>query len=142
MKILTKEQELLVTSAIGVAEKGTSAEIKVHIDKHCKENPLDKAVETFFFLEMQKTAARNGVLIYLAYKDRKVAIIGDKGINELVDDSFWDSTYSIMKEEFVKGDICQGLCKAIENVGDKLKEFFPYQSDDVNELSDEISYGK
>ncbi len=142
MSLFSKDQETRITTAIGVAEKGTSAEIKIHIDKHCKANPLDKAVEKFFALKMEETAARNGVLIYLAYKDRKVAIIGDKGINEVVDNDFWDSTYSIMKSEFAKGDICQGLCMAVENVGEKLKQFFPYQEDDINELSDEISYGE
>lgn len=142
MKLFTKEQEDRIVEAIKAAELGTSAEVKIHIDKHCKKDPKDEAVKWFFTLEMEKTAARNGVLIYLAYKDRKAAIIGDSGINTLVDDDFWDCTYAIMKEEFVKGDICEGLCKAVANISVKLKEYFPYSDDDINELSDEISYGK
>ena len=120
---------------------GTSAEIKVHIDGHCKGEPLDVAVKWFAKLKMDKTAAHNGVLIYVAYKDRKLAIIGDKGINELVESDFWDCTYKIMREKFVEGDYCGGLSDAIANVAKKLKLYFPYQSDDVNELSDDISYG-
>lgn len=142
MGFISKEQEKKLIEAIKSAECGTSAEIKVHIDKHCKGNPLDEAVVWFERLKMDKTKDRNGVLIYVAYKDRKVAIIGDNGINALVGDTFWDSTYHLMIEHFKKGDMCQGLCEAINNVSLKLKQFFPYQSDDVNELSDDISYGK
>lgn len=141
MDFINNEQEKRLIEAIKLAELGTSAEIKVHIDKHCKGNPLDEAVRWFLKLKMEQTKDRNGVLIYVAYKDKKVAIIGDKGINSLVDDAFWDSTYCLMSEEFKKGNMCEGLCKAIESVSLKLKQFFPYETDDVNELSDDISYG-
>lgn len=71
-----------------------------------------------------------------------MAIIGDVAINEKVADDFWDSTKTIILNEFKKGQFCDGLSKGIESVGEQLQDFFPYQSDDINELSDEISFGK
>lgn len=141
MKILTHEEELKVVEAIQRGERSTSAEIKIHIDKKCPKDPLDSAVEWFHKLKMEQTELRNGVLIYIASDDRKMAIIGDKGINELVEDGFWNTTYEIMRSSFSKGEYCQGLCGAIDSVAAILKQHFPYQSDDVNELSDDISYG-
>ncbi|MEG1635191.1 MAG: TPM domain-containing protein [Rikenellaceae bacterium] len=141
MEFINKEEEKRLIAAIKSAELGSSAEIKVHIDKYCKGNPLDEAVRWFLKLKMEQTKDRNGVLIYVAYKDKKVAIIGDKGINALIGETFWDSTYHLMREQFKKGNICEGLCDAIGNVSKKLKQFFPYATDDVNELSDDISYG-
>ncbi|MFI3320902.1 MAG: TPM domain-containing protein [Rikenellaceae bacterium] len=142
MELFSKEEEKRIVEAIKAAELGTSAEVKVHIDKYCKGNPVEQAVKWFYTLEMEKTAAANGVLIYIAYKDRKMAIIGDKGIDAVVEEGFWDFTYELMRQNFSAGNHCEGLCRAIENVSTKLKEFFPYTSDDINELSDEISYGK
>ncbi len=143
MAIFNKQQEAEIINAIKQAELGTSAEVKVHIDKKCPSNdPRDEAVKRFLSLKMEKTALRNGVLIYVAYGDKKAAIIGDKGINELVGEGFWDSTYQLMRDQFTAGQLCKGICMAIENVAIKLKEFFPYSDDDINELSDDISYGK
>ncbi len=142
MKFLTEEQEAMVIAAIQKAEKGTSAEIKVHMDKKCSGDPVAQAVKWFNFLKMHKTELRTGVLIYVATESRKMAIIGDSGINNLVDDGFWDETYNLMKRSFVNGDYTQGLSDAIENVASILAKYFPYQSDDVNELSDDISYGE
>ncbi len=141
MKFITKEDEKVLVSAIKKAEMGTSAEIKVHIDTYCKGEPLQEALRWFNKLNMSETEARNGVLIYVAFKDRKLAILGDKGIHELVGDDFWDATYELMKSHFSTGDFVGGLEEAIANVSVQLKHYFPYQEDDVNELSDDISYG-
>jgi uncharacterized membrane protein len=89
---------------------------------------------------MHKTAERNGVLFYLALKDRKFAIIGDEGINNKVPVDFWDGIKEEMKMHFSDGNFTEGLSKAIDQAGKQLKTHFPYRQDDKNELSDEISF--
>ena len=128
--------------AINNAELDTSGEIRVHVENSCKGDVLDRAAYVFKQLGMEKTELRNGVLIYLAVKSRKFAIIGDKGINSVVPAGFWDKIQQEMLDSFRRNDFCAGLCKAIESVGVNLKKFFPYQKDDVNELTDDISFGK
>lgn len=139
---LTKEQCDSIVEAIKSAELNTSGEIRVHIESECSGDPCERAVAVFHKLGMFRTAARNGVLIYLAFKSHKVAIIGDEGINKAVPEGFWYDVYHFMSEHFKNGDFAGGLVGAIVMAGDRLKEFFPYQSDDVNEQSDEISFGK
>ena len=141
-KIFTEEQKKQIVDAIKQAEKNTSGEIRVHIEKKCKEDVLDHAAFMFDELEMQKTELRNGVLIYLAVEDRKLAILGDAGINMKVPKGFWDETKDVMINHFKNGDYAQGLSEGIIKAGEQLKEHYPYQSDDTNELSDEISFGK
>ena len=139
-KRFTSEEKERIIQAIRDAEKNTSGEIRVHIENHCPKAALDQAAQMFAELKMHKTALRNGVLIYLALQDRQFAIIGDAGINAKVPDNFWDSTKSLMLEQFRQGELCNGLCRGIQEVGRQLKNLFPYQSDDVNELPDEISF--
>ena len=139
-KFLTAEQQETVVSAVRLAEKGTSGEIRVHIDGTCSGNPVKRAEEVFFKLGMHKTELRNGVLIYLACNSKVFAIIGDKGINDVVPENFWNDIVQAMAEQFRKGDFTAGLSEAALMVGEKLKAYFPYQEDDVNELPDEISY--
>ena len=138
---LTTEQEQEIIKAIKIAEKNTSGEIRVHIEKTTEKPPMEKALEIFYMLEMDKTEQRNGVLFYIAIESKKFAIIGDEGINSKVPDNFWDEEKELVLSHFVKGEFNKGLELAIVKVGEKLKEFFPYQSDDTNELSDEISKG-
>lgn len=133
------EQERIKT-AIQNAELNTSGEIRVHLEETCKNNPVKRAIQVFEKLQMHKTALRNGVLIYLSVADRKLAIIGDQGINKAVPSDFWDEISAQMKLDFAMGKTCEGLEKAIQASGEKLKQFFPYQSDDINELPDEISF--
>jgi uncharacterized membrane protein len=140
-QFLTKEEESLIVAAIGTAEKETSGEIRVHIESVCKADAVDRAVEVFYSLKMEQTLQKNGVLIYVAVKDRKLAIIGDSGINAVVPDGFWDSTRDFLVDHFKTGKIAIGLAGAIELAGQQLKKYFPYQADDENELSNEISLG-
>jgi len=140
-EFLTKEAEKTLIAAIKKAEKNTSGEIRVHIEKSTNKAPIDRALEVFYQLNMQKTAQRNGVLIYVAVESKQFAIIGDEGIHNKVSDSFWNATKDIVISYFAKKEFTKGLELAILDVGEKLKTFFPYQSDDVNELSDEISKG-
>jgi uncharacterized membrane protein len=137
---LTKEQQDQITGAIAEAEKKTSGEIRVHLEKKCKNSPEKRAIEIFNQLKMFSTAQRNGSLIYIAIEDRKFAVIGDKGINEIVPENFWDSIRDQMILNFSKNDYGNGIVEGIKVIGEKLKEHFPYQTNDKNELTDEISF--
>ena len=137
---LTKEQQDQITGAIAEAEKKTSGEIRVHLEKKCKNSPEKRAIEIFNQLKMFSTAQRNGSLIYIAIEDRKFAVIGDKGINEIVPENFWDSIRDQMILNFSKNDYANGIVEGIKVIGEKLKEHFPHQTNDKNELTDEISF--
>ena len=139
---LSKEDEQQVVQAIQSAESLTSGEIRVHIESVCRGNVLDRAAWLFKSLDMHKTELKNGVLIYLSTKDRKFAIIGDAGINAVVPPGFWDDVRDLMTGNFSKGDLVRGFVLGIEQVGEKLKTFCPHQDNDINELSNEISFGK
>ncbi len=141
-KFFSKDEQKKVVEAIKQAEKETSGEIRVHLESKCKGDALERAVKMFGKLKMHKTELRNGVIIYLAVQDRKFAIFGDKGINEVVPENFWEDVKEVMKAYFIKSEFVEGLTRGIAMIGEKLKEFFPYQQDDVNELSDEISMGE
>ena len=135
------ERKALV-AAIADAEAMTSGEIRVHIEPSTKGKAvLDRAADIFAKLEMQNTVARNGVLLYVAHEDHQLAIIGDKGINEVVPDNFWESTKDTMLDHFKKAEFFQGLLFAIKTSGDQLKHYFPSQSNDKNELNNDISEG-
>lgn len=139
-KYFTSEQKATIIAAIQQAEKDTSGEIRVHFENHTSREALDRAAQVFAELKMHKTALRNGVLIYVALDDHKLAILGDAGINAKVADTFWDEIKNKMVDRFKSGQICEGVTEAILTAGQQLKAFFPYQTDDINELSDEISF--
>lgn len=138
---LTQEEEQEIVEAIRVAEKNTSGEIRVHIEKTTSMDAFDRAMEVFHLLKMDETELKNGVLIYLAVKDKTFVICGDKGINDVVANDFWDCTRDIMVAHFKKGNYKQGLIDGIINAGEQLKKYFPWQEGDTNELSNEISKG-
>ncbi|MDP5120372.1 MAG: TPM domain-containing protein [Spirosomaceae bacterium] len=139
---LTEEQQKLIVEAIKEAELATSGEVKVHVEEKCPaDDPVKRATKLFSYLALHKTAQRNGVLFYLAYGDRKFAVIGDEGIDKAVTALFWDSTKEILRNHFAKEQYTEGLCAGINEAGKQLKKYFPYQSDDKNELSDDISFG-
>ncbi len=140
MALFTEQQQKRVQDAIAQAELNTSGEIRVHIDKRCKEEPMKMAIAVFEKLGMHKTEQRNAVLFYLAMDDKKLAILGDKGINEAVPTNFWDEIRDLMVSHFKKGEFTEGLSKGIVMAGEQLKSAFPYQSDDTNELSNEITF--
>jgi uncharacterized membrane protein len=136
----SKEEQQKIVAAIKEAELNTSGEIRVHIENHCKKEALERAAEVFYDLKMNQTAARNGILFYLAAKDHKFAIIGDEGINKNVEHDFWNDIKDEMVAMFKEKKFAEGLIAGILKCGERLKEYFPYQSDDINELSDEISF--
>lgn len=126
--------------AIARAELKTSGEVRVHIDRECKGDVLDRAASVFAKLGMVKTRERNGVLFYLAVKPRKFAIIGDAGIHQKVPENFWDSIREMMLAHFREGAFARGLIEGIERAGKELQAHFPWQKDDKNELPNEISF--
>ena len=138
----TKEQQYQILDAVKEAETATSGEIRVHIETSCTEDVLDRAAWVFKKLGMHKTADRNGVLFYLAVSDRKFAIIGDAGINSKVPAGFWDEIKELLLKKFREAKFTEGLSEGIVLAGTHLKSHFPYSKDDVNELSDEISFDK
>ncbi len=138
--LLKKESKDAIVEAIASAEKNTSGEIRVHLEQVCKGDPYMRAAYVFSKLGMFRTKDRNGVLIYLALKSHKFAIVGDSGINAKVGAGFWNDVKDGMAEAFRSGDFTGGMARAVQEVGRKLKSYFPYQKDDVNELPDEISY--
>lgn len=140
-RFLTADQQMTVVNAVRLAEKGTSGEIRIHIDGRCNGDPVKRAEDVFGKLGMHRTELRNGVLIYLACNSKVFAIVGDKGINDIVPEGFWTDITEMMGNEFRSGRFAEGLEKAAVMVGEKLKEYFPYQTDDVNEQPDDISFG-
>lgn len=140
-KYFTEENKLQIANAIRAAETNTSGEIRVHIEKHCREEVLDRAAFWFEKLEMHKTELRNGVLFYLAIDDHKFAILGDAGINMKVPSDFWNETKDIVISRFKEGAFADGLSAGIIKAGEQLKTHFPYKTGDVNELSNDISFG-
>ncbi|MBK9477626.1 MAG: TPM domain-containing protein [Bacteroidetes bacterium] len=136
------EEEQLIVQAIAKAELQTSGEIKLHVESRCWFSAMWRAKKLFALLNLQDTAQKNGVLIYIAIKSRKFAILGDAGINELVGQNFWNQTKEIMQSEFRNGNFFAGAMKGIESAGEQLRHHFPFQKNDTNELSNDVSYGK
>lgn len=141
-KFFSEDQQRQIIDAIRTAEMATSGEIRVHVENHCEGDIMDRSVVIFNKLKMDKTKARNGVLIYLAIEDKRFSIIGDKGIDRMVERDFWNDVKDEMAKCFRNGDFTEGVVNGILRVGEKLKAFFPYQNNDINELSDEISFGE
>ncbi|MES2797564.1 MAG: TPM domain-containing protein [Bacteroidota bacterium] len=138
----TEEEQKRIISAIKEAEKNTSGEIKVHITNSSQnENVVKQAAHVFDQLGLHKTKQRNGVLIYIATDDRQFAIWADDGINKAVPEDFWESTVALMRDHMKAGQYAEALIKGIQLIGVKLKMYFPFEKNDLNELSDDISFG-
>jgi len=137
---INDEDQARIIKAIEKAELNTSGEIRVHIESRCKEDILDHAAFIFDKLEMNKTEQRNAILFYIAITDHKFAVIGDAGIHEKVGDDFWEKVKNEMTTYFKEGQLAEGLINGIEKAGNELKSYFPYQTNDKNELDNEISF--
>ncbi|MGO4904468.1 TPM domain-containing protein [Flavobacterium sp. W20_MBD1_R3] len=140
-ELLTREEEQEIVEAIRMAEKNTSGEIRVHIEKTTSMDTYERAMEVFHELKMDETELKNGVLIYLAVDDHNFVICGDQGINNVVQDDFWNSTRDLMIVHFKTGNFKQGLIDGIIKAGEQLQSYFPWLEGDTNELSNEISKG-
>jgi uncharacterized membrane protein len=136
---LSGEERARVLDAVKQFENRTSGEIRVHLAEHSYGEPTLTAVRTFEKLGMTRTRDRNGVLIFVSVRDRRVAVIGDAGIHEKVQEVFWTGVVRSIERELVKGRHVEGLVKGIEMSGARLAEYFPHRADDRNELADSIS---
>jgi uncharacterized membrane protein len=140
-KFFTKTEEKHILSAIKEAELASSGEVRVFVESHCKGDIEKRTIDIFKQLKMHKTRERNGVLIYIAIKDRRFTIFGDEGIHQKMGFQFWNEEAVILKSFFVDNKIIDGLTATIISIGQILKEHFPYSTDDKNELPDTIVYG-
>lgn len=138
---LTPEEEKEIIEAIRKAELKTSGEIRIHIERTSVIDAIDRALDVFHNLKMDNTKLQNGVLIYVAVEDKNFVIFGDKGINDVVPDDFWDSTKEVMQSHFKKSHFKDGLIAGVTKAGEQLGTHFPWDHDDKNELPNEISKG-
>ncbi len=134
------EDKKLIEKAILEAEHNTSGEIRVHVETSFKGDILDRAASVFALLNMHKTKLRNGVLIYLAIRNKQFAVLGDAGINRVVPDNFWNTTKSAMENHFRNSEFALGLIAGIALAGEQMKKHFPHQQNDINELSNEMTF--
>lgn len=137
-KFFSEEEHKRIVAAVKEAEKQTSGEIRLFIEPRCKGEVLDRAAFIFHKLGIHNTKHRNGVLFYIAHADRQFAIIGDAGINAVVEDNFWDNIKEEMQRHFAEGKFADGLINGISQSGEALKKYFPHETGDINELPDEI----
>lgn len=140
MALFTEQEQQQIRKAVEAAEKNTSGEIRICVEKTCSEEALDRAASYFKQLNMHKTKLRNGVLIYLSTVDRKFAIIGDAGINKSVPDNFWDQTKDLMLSHFKYGNLIEGIISGLKMAGEQLQKYFPSRDTDQNELPDDIAF--
>jgi uncharacterized membrane protein len=139
----TDEEQQSIVAAIRAAEKRTSGEIRVFVESKCSYvDAVDRAAEIFFGLKMDKTEDRNGVLLYFAMKDKQMAVFGDKGIHEKVGTEFWNKEVKTILSEFHKEHYATGIINVVNDIGDALVAYFPYENEDRNELPDDIVFGK
>ena len=135
------EEKARIIEAIRAAEAETSGEIRVHLSSNsCRSGVLNDAAHWFEKLKMHKTKLRNGVLFFLSVKDHQFAIIGDAGIHHRVPENFWEDIKNQMSAQFKDGLFVEGLEEGIRSTGDHLKTYFPRQKNDINELSDDLSF--
>ena len=139
-EFLEQREKEMIDVAIAAAEKGTSAEIKLVLVEHSWGSPEEKAANLFIKNNLHKTEERNCVMIMLVLTNREFVIFGDVGIDRKVGQEFWDSTRDLMVSYFKNDEFGKGLAEGIKNIGEKLQEFFPYQSDDKDEVSNEVAY--
>jgi len=142
--LFSEAEQQQIVAAIQAAEKRTSGEIRVFVESRCRfVDPLDRAAEVFASLRMQQTEARNGVLVYVALKDRQLALFGDKGIHEKVGEPFWNEQVKDILSHFNKANYAEGIATVVTGIGEALYRHFPYDRDtDKNELPDDIVFGK
>ena len=132
------EESERIIAAIQKAESTTSGEIRIHLEDHCPEEVIATAKMVFERLGMRETDERNGVLIFIAIKDRKMAVIGDDGIHAKVASNFWQEVVAGIKANFATEAYEKGLIEAVNQLGTTLSEHFPWQPGSEDELEDEF----
>lgn len=138
------EESARIIESIRLAEQRTSGEIRLFVESRCKYvDAIDRAMEVFYKLKMEKTDDRNAVILYLALKDRQLAVFGDEGIHQRVGIDYWNKEVSLLLNNFNRDNHVEGIIKCITDIGEALHYHFPYNRDtDKNELPDDIVFGK
>jgi uncharacterized membrane protein len=140
----SEQEKEKILNAIQDTERSTSGEVRIYVESRCRfVDPIDRAVEIFYNLKMDATAEHNGVLVYVAMKDRQLAIYADEGIYKKAGSSFWKDEVALMLKHFNKANYADGIATVVKEIGDALQEHFPYDAHtDKNELPDDIVFGK
>jgi uncharacterized membrane protein len=138
---LSEADEQQIVHAIEQAEELTSGEIRIHLESTFSGDHFQRAQEIFVELGMHETAQRNGVLIYVAYDDHALYVIGDEGINSRVETDFWTCTVDAMLEKFRQDAFCEGLLAGVNRAGERLATLFPRTINQQNELANTLSKG-
>ncbi len=143
-KFFTEEETRLIVKAIRHAEHQTSGEVRVYVESRCSwVDAIDRAAEIFFKLKMEKTEQRNAVIVYVAAKDRQLAVFGDEGIHNKVGDEYWNKVVGEMLASFNTNNYAEGISNCVIQIGEALKTHFPFNRDtDTNELPDDIVFGR
>lgn len=136
----TEQEQALLIGAITLAELKTSGEIRLHIENFCFGNEVKRAEKVFAHLKMHGTKERNGVLIYMAVLNKKIAVIGDKGIHQKLGNEFWQKIVADLIKKFKASSKANALSECIGECGEQLGKFFPRKEDDTNELTNSISF--
>lgn len=139
-----EEDTRLIVKAIRHAEQRTSGEVRVFVESRCSwMDAMDRAAEIFMTLKMEKTDHRNAVLVYVALKDRQLAVFGDEGIHQKVGSEYWNKVVAEMLASFNKDNYAKGIADCVIQIGEALTNHFPFdRGTDKNELPDEIVFGK
>ena len=143
-EFFSEEEKQQLVAAIQQAEKRTSGEVRIFVESRCRfVDAVDRAKELFLQLGMEKTTERNATLIYIAFEDHQLAILGDEGIHQKVGQEYWDKEVAKIIHEFRSEHILDGICQVVYDIGEALQQFFPYDNEtDKNELPDDIIFGK
>ena len=138
------EEQQLIIEAIRNAERRTSGEVRVFVESKCSYmDAIDRAAELFIRLEMPKTNDRNAVLVYVAMKDRQLAIFGDEGIHKKVGNEYWNNEVRKMLTNFNRENYAAGISEIVKDIGEALTQHFPFNNEtDKNELPDDLVFGK
>ena len=140
----SEDEKKQIVDAIRIAERRTSGEVRLFVESRCKYmDPLDRAAEIFFNLKMNETTDRNAVLLYIAMKDRQLAVFGDEGIHKKVGSDYWNKEINLLISEFNTAHYGDGISQCVKDIGEALHQYFPFDNDtDKNELPDDIIFGK
>lgn len=142
-EFFSEEEKKQLVAAIQKAETRTSGEVRIFVESRCRfVDPVDRAKELFLQLKMNQTRERNGTLIYIAFDDHQLAILGDEGIHQKVGYEYWRKEVNTMIQEFKSEHVVDGICQVVTDIGEALQQFFPYDKEtDKNELPDDIVFG-
>ena len=143
-EFFTDEEKQNIVDAVRTAEQRTSGEVRVFVESRCRYvNAIDRALEIFENLQMQNPELRNATLVYVAIKDRQLAVFGDEGIHQKVGNEYWANEVMKMINAFNRDNIAEGIRQCVLNIGEALAKHFPYdRNTDKNELPDDIVFGK